>query len=203
MAKLIIGLLALFILACFFVQGDINLPILDLRWQIENAQFTYNRDLDRIFAIGFLQAWTIQFNQSLDKLMDTFCDGSDFISWNSFFGVLTTIPTKDGTRAKYADLSINLFQNASRHIVSNAIVIPYIGSDGRLRVLFNSSSSQLSFAKQADGTYKPTQSWGYYHHTWLFTNGGWCMQKFFADTIAFLVRPFDQLPYFVTDPNIL
>jgi hypothetical protein len=197
-----IGFLLVLLFGAFIV-ADINIPILDIKWQIENAQFTYNRNLDRIFSIGFLQPWTENFNKSLDKLMETFCMGNDFISWNSFFGVLTTVPTRDGTRAKYADLSINLFQNASRHIISNPIVIPYIGNDGRLRALWNSSSSQFSFALQADGTHKPTQSWGYYHHTWLFTNGEWCMQKFFADTIAFIIRPFDQLPYFVTDPNIL
>jgi len=202
MAKSFLALLVL--LAClYFVQCDIDLPILDIRWQVENAQYTYNRNLDRIFAIGFLQGNTIQFNQSLDRLMQTFCTGNDFISWNSFFGTLTSIPTVAGTKEKYADLSINMFQNASRHIISNPIVIPYLGNDGRLRALFNSSSSQLSFSKQASGSYVPTQTFGWYSHTWLFTGGNWCMQKFQAFTVAYLVRPFDQLPYFIGDVNIL
>jgi len=192
------------VIACIcYVQADFNLPILDIRWQVENAQYTYNRNLDRIFAIGFLQGCTAQFNQSLDELMSTFCTGNDFISWNSFFGTLTSIPTFEGTKEKYANLATTLFQNASRHIVSNAIVIPYLGNDGRLRTLYNSSASQLSFSKQASGAYVPTQTFGWYSHTWLFTNNKWCMQKFQAFTVAYIIRPFDQLPYFIGDVNIL
>jgi len=206
MAKLlIIGLLV--ILATLYVNAKYNkLAITDIRWQVENAQYTYNRNLDRIFSIGYLQPWSPQFNESLDKLMESFCSVNDFISWNSFFGELTTITSLSETKAKYADLAINLFQNASRHIVTNQIVIPYEGNDGRLRALFNASSSQLSFAKQSDGTYIATQGWGYYHNTWLQlseVDEKWCMQKFFADTIVFMNRPDDQLIYFVTDANIL
>jgi len=203
MGKLIILLtFVVIIYSLSIINNDKFIPM-DIRWQVENAQYTYNRDLDRLFSLGYLNAWNAKFNESLDKLMESFCSGKDFISWNSFYIVLTTISTFQGTRYKYADLSINLFQNASRHIVSNRIVIPYIGNDGRMRAQFNASTSQISFAKQADGKWKPTQGWGYYHNTWLFNNEKWCMQKFFADTIVFMVRPDDQLPYFITDPNIL
>jgi len=152
---------------------------------VATAQYTYNRNLDRVFSMGHLHANTPEFNGAVDVLMNSFCNDQWFVSWTARVdGGIGGNPvppsigtTKEQTRNLYEFYATSIYTNVSRHVVTSPIVTPFLTGnrfDG-FGAYFNSSIYQVS---TEFNIFASNLVW--YNNTWLWnaTSGHWCMSVF-------------------------
>jgi len=152
---------------------------------VATAQYTYNRNLDRVFSMGHLHGGTPEYDGALDLLMNSFCDDQWFISWTARvdggIGGQPVPPsvgtTKEQTRSLYDYYATQIYTNVSRHVISSPIVTPFLTQDkyDGFGAYFNSSIYQVS---TEFNEFASNLVW--YNNTWLWnaTSGHWCMAMF-------------------------
>lgn len=168
--------------------------------EVTEFQVGYNRDFDACIALGSVTPHTDPgFQYQLNKIVNRFCPDGEFEGWRAWYkgAVAGNIPT---TRAEIAARYDNYcgvqFVNVSRHLVSNIVVQPFIGNDGRQYAVFNASITQFDFQSNMPnfqdalpGAWNNAlpAGWnmnlGWYNNIYLRqANGQWCIKRFDAYT---------------------
>ncbi len=190
--------------------AETEAQLLRAKDDVASRQFTYNRDFDACIAYGSSIAHnTTSFQAQLNKVVDVFCPDSEFEGWRAWFaGAIagSVITNRAGLLAKYDTLCGIQFVNVSRHIVTNTIVTPFIGADGRQYAEFNGSISQWDFQSTMPNVFSDlvknlpvlpqdhSAGWnmnlGWYNNLYLKQeNGNWCMKRFDAYTSNLEIFP--------------
>lgn len=197
------------------LTGSLVLQVRDYRRQIEllsfeskvlRQQFLYNRDIDRAFSIGYTQAYSADFNTSVDRIMTHFCP--DALFWAAYVnGVpVLTADSHAGIRGVYAAVSATNYANFSRHVITNPMPTHFVGSDGSDYIELNASIVQPAIKRvngglpflYVDGSpitdavgipkiapYTWNWSVGWYHNQWRRNvDGSVCMTRFEAWTMS-------------------
>jgi hypothetical protein len=156
---------------------------LAIKMAVREAQFTYNRDIDRAFTIGLSQGNppTAKFNASIDRIMTHFC--RDQTEWHSFVDQIdspnaTTWTAIKGLYTLFSALPV--WQNFSRHEVNNEIVTPYVVNGVQFAQLHC-----MLVQHSTRGVFPFYSSFGQYNNIWRLNNdGSWCMTNFKSTTTA-------------------
>lgn len=191
----------------------------ELKFEVREAQFSYNRLFDRCIAYGSLVSrQDATYSALLNSVIDHFCPDNEFEGWRAWFGgvIAGTVPmTRAELLARYDNYcgGATGFKNVSRHIVTNDVPTPFIGEDGRQYAFFNGSIQQFDFQASMPNVYQKfnaelenytpipasfirntTAGWnmnlGWYGNLWLKqANGRWCIKSFDAFTSNLQIMP--------------
>lgn len=187
---------------CNIAIANLELRVLALEaeTEINNVQGEYNRNFDALIAFsGFESKTGPVYTQTLANLMKTFCPPNVFVSWSAppslFFNTIPEVANLYGNL-----LAGTVFQNVSRHIITQPIIQFYIQNNNNY-ALFNSSIVQISKMINNVGQYVVTTNIGHYEHTYIFYERNWCIKQFISRTTGFINQPADTVTVASTDPT--